>query len=85
MRVQFKFDEASPRRERERVIDAITQQGAERVKPLFARETDPELASLFTAEASETIDPKRLVSALERSDAVEFAEVEPRRKALRRR
>ncbi len=47
MRVQFKFSEASPRRERDEPIQTIRQQGAYRVEPLFKREADPEFALRF--------------------------------------
>lgn len=83
MKVQFKFDEAAPPAERKKVIDAITDQGAANVEPLFGREADPELASLYTADYTDGHDPTPLLSTLEDSDAVEFVEQEALRKLIR--
>ena len=79
MKLQVKFrDDASPR-ERDEVIDLAYKSGASDVHPLFARESKPELASVYVVEVKGSAKGQRLMRHLNKHDVVEFAEPEVRR------
>jgi len=83
MKLNFKFSNKARPAKRARVIDALTKYGIKRVEPLFEKESDPELGSMFFLECD---DKKTLADAfklLEEADEVEYAEEEPLRKLIR--
>lgn len=85
MRVQFKFNESAPVAERQELVRVVKRHGAASVEPLFPGESDPELASLYTAECPPEADGGELISMLDSSDVIEFAEAEPTRKLIQGR
>jgi len=82
MKLQFKFREASPDMVRDYVISQLNQQGATQVRRLFPDETDAELSSLWVVDCEDQTVGSRLLELLSRSAAVDFAEVETRRRPL---
>ena len=74
MRIQFKLREDADEGECRRIVDDIAH--AER---LFPDERDPELATLYVAELPDD-EARRKLNALKRSNAVEFAEPEAKRR-----
>ena len=82
MKLQFKFREASPDTVREHVISQLNQQGAIQVRRLFPDETDPELSSLWVVDCEDQVAGWRLLQLLSRSEAVDFAEGETRRRPV---
>jgi hypothetical protein len=75
MKVRFKFHARASDKERRQVIDSLAA-GAER---LFPGDEDPELASLYVTELPDDRHAADALAALQRSEAVEFAEPEPPR------
>jgi hypothetical protein len=84
MKLQVKFKEDVSAAQVDEVLGALTDGGADDVRPLFPRASDPELGSLYVVEINGATR-NRLLRLLDRSDAVEFAEPEVRRKLARRR
>jgi hypothetical protein len=82
VRVQFKFNETVPPAERERLVGVVKSNGAKSVEPLFPGESDPGLASFYTIECPPEAGGDELISLLDSSDSVEFAEPEPIRKLV---
>ena len=82
MKLQFKFREASPDTVREHVIAQLNQQGARQVRRLFPEETDAELSSLWVVDCEDQTAGGRLLQLLSRSEAVDFAESETRRRPV---
>jgi hypothetical protein len=81
MKLQLKFRDDASEEQREKVIEDLSANGVEAVRPLFPDATDGVRGSLYVVElnlASET----RVLSFLNRVDAVEFAEPEVRRKLV---
>ena len=69
MRIRLKFNADANEAERLRVLGRLAA-----VEQLFPGHEDPELSSLYVAEAD-----TRLLAAVKRSPAVEFAEPEAER------
>ena len=82
MKLQFKFREASPDAVREHIISQLNQQGAIQVRRLFPDETDAELSSLWVVDCEGQAAGWRLLQLLSRSEAVDFAEGDIRRRPL---
>ena len=82
MKLQFKFREASPDTVRGHVIAQLNQQGARQVRRMFPDETDEELSSLWVVDYEDQTAGWRLLQLLSRSEAVDFAEGETRRRPV---
>jgi len=83
VQVRFKFrNTASPRRRTE-VLKQLQREGAARVRKLFPRETDPELASLHVADASGEAAGNRILKTLKSTEGIEFAEGPTPRRLIR--
>lgn len=85
MKVQFKFRDGIDADGRRRVLGALGSHGAKGVRRLFPDERDNELAYIYIIEVSDEDAGRRLLSLLNRSRAVEFAEWEARRKLIKPR
>jgi hypothetical protein len=83
MRVEFKFRESTLPSQRQRVVVTATKLGATRVGPLFPRERDPQLASIYKADGVPVGKADRFIAKLAALPAVEFAERTPSRKLIR--
>jgi hypothetical protein len=83
MKLQFKFREGTVEAARRKVISALAARGARGVRPLFPGERDKELATLYVVECKDPASGEQLLKLLNASRAVEFAEVELRRKLIR--
>jgi hypothetical protein len=82
MKLQLKFREDASDEQREQVIDDLSAEGASAVRPLFPDATDGVRASLYIVDLSGASE-MRVLSFLDRADAVEFAEPEVRRRLVR--
>ena len=82
VRLEFKFRQSVPQDRRAHVIEEVERLGAEHVEPLFPDERDPELASLYKIEGVPDRLTENILSALDRNDAIEFAEPTPSRKLV---
>ena len=81
--VRFKFRDSADDEVKARIVQRLTSDGASRVEPLFPRESDPELNSLFVASVKTATEQRSILEQLRDSTAVEFAEPEARRKLIR--
>jgi hypothetical protein len=82
MKLHFQFKPAVAADGRQRVIAELTARGAVEVHPLLPEEQDEELARLYVA-SSDDERAGQMIEFLRRSDAIEFAEREARRKLVR--
>jgi hypothetical protein len=82
MRMQLKFRDGTPERERTAVLEQIKAAKA-RAEPLFPGESDPELASLYTVEDVPDAGAEALTRSLGAHGAVEFIEPSAERKLIR--
>ena len=78
MKLQFKFSEDATSEDRERLLASLTDDGAEKVEPIFPDGDEIELALLYRALADER-NAKKLLRRLKRSRAVVYAESQPER------
>ena len=81
-KLRFKFSDKSSETARSKLIGILDNAGASSVHPLFPNESDAGLASLYTVEAGSHATWTKLMSLLDKSIEVEFAEVDVRRKLL---
>jgi MoxR-like ATPase len=82
VKLQVKFRQGASHDRVEEVLGALVERGADDVSPLFPGSGDPELGALYVVETNGACRD-RLLRLLERSDVVEFAEPEARRKLAR--
>lgn len=78
MKLQFKFRDEATHEDRDRLIASLTDDGADRVEPIFPDSDEAGLAALYSALVHDR-EYKRLLRRLKRSRAVEFAEPQPER------
>jgi hypothetical protein len=83
MSLQFKFHEDTSRNEREEVLQHLSKDGAERIRPLFPGEADEELSTLYILDYGQEATGRHLLEALRNCKAVEFAELPAARRLLR--
>jgi hypothetical protein len=81
--VHFKIRDSADDQAKAQILKRLASGGASRVEPLFPRESDPELGSLFVASAKTAAHQRSILHQLQRATAVEFAEPEARRKLIR--
>ena len=82
MKLQLKFREDASEEQREQIVEELSAQGTGEVRPLFPDATDGVRASLYIVDLN-GVSQKRVLTFLNRADAVEFAEPEVRRKLVR--
>ena len=82
MKLQLKFREDASEEQREQIIEELSAQGACEVRPLFPDATDGVRGSLYIVDLN-VASEKRVLTFLNRADAVEFAEPEVQRKLVR--
>lgn len=80
--VHFKFRQGADADTQRELIARLRSMGARAVRPLFAKEKDPELAALYRLTCDEAVRA-RILAALQRDDVVEFAETPPTRRLIR--
>ena len=85
MKVQFKFRERIGEAGRKRVLSALGPRGATGVRRLFPGERDEELANIYIVDVPDQATGRRVLTLLNGSREVEFAEWEVRRKLLQQR
>jgi hypothetical protein len=82
MKLQLKFREDASEEQRGQIIEDLSANGAGAVRPLFPDAADGVRGSLYIVELN-VASKTRVLSFLNRADAVEFAEPEVRRKLVR--
>ncbi len=82
MKLHFKFREGLDNGLRLRFIQTLKNHGAQGVRRLFPKETDGELATMYTVEVSRMAVARKVLDFLRSADSVEFAESELRRKLI---
>jgi hypothetical protein len=82
VKLQVKFRTGASHDKVDEVLGALVERGADDVRALFPGSDDPELGALYVVEANGT-SRDRLLRVLDKSDVVEFAEPEARRKLAR--
>jgi hypothetical protein len=82
MKLQLKFREDASEEQREQIIEDLSANGVGAVRPLFPDATGGVRASLYIVDLN-VASEKRVLTFLNRADAVEFAEPEVRRKLVR--
>jgi hypothetical protein len=75
MLVQFMFSPIANDAVRKQVITTLTQLGALRVRPAFPEAANNKLKRVYSADVADGHEPE-LLRVLNRSEAVDFAEVE---------
>ena len=83
MKLQVKFRQGASDAQVDKVLDALVERGADDVRPLFPGSGDAQLGALYMVETNGG-SGERLLRLLDKSDVVEFAEPEARRKLARR-
>lgn len=78
MKLQFKFRDEASTEARERLIASLSDDGADKVEPIFPDADEGDLAALYSALVDDRRF-KKLLRRLERSEAIEFAEPQPER------
>ena len=79
MKLHFQFKPEANQTDQKRLAGELKAAGARTVEPLFAGETDPQLALLQVVEADDPHEDK-LLRHLNASSCVQFAEREVKRK-----
>ena len=79
MKLHFQFKRETRPADQQRLVTELKAAGARTVEPLFAGETDPQLALLHVVEAADPHE-EALLRQLNASACVEFAEREVKRK-----
>lgn len=82
MKLQVKFRAGASSDRVDEVLAALSDRGADDVRPLFPGSGDPDLGALYVVE-TDGAGRDRLLRLLERYDVVEFAEPAARRKLAR--
>ncbi len=82
-KLQFKFINGAPEKERAVLDESLRERGATEVRPLFPGEPDPELAAICIVEYNDPGTGGKLLEYLQRSKVVEFAEDEISRKLIK--
>jgi len=83
VKLQVKFRQGASDAQVDKVLDALVERGADDVRPLFPGSGDAQLGALYMVETNGG-SGERLLRLLDKSDVVEFAEPEARRKLARR-
>jgi hypothetical protein len=78
MKVLFQFGGAATPKDRRRVVTRIENEGARRVKRMFPRERDAELANLHFAEVDDE-KAGEILRLLNGDEHVDYAEIPPTR------
>jgi hypothetical protein len=81
MKLQFKFRDDATTEDRGRVIESLTEDGADQVEPIFPDSDEAALAALYSALVTDH-ECDRFLDRLRQSDAVEFAEAQPERRVI---
>lgn len=81
MKLQFKFKDGAAAAERREVVRALKEEGLTDVRPLFPGAKDSQLDSLYLVELNGR-DGDEVLTLLNSSSAVDFAEPEVRRKLV---
>lgn len=79
-KVLFKVRAEASEQSRVTLLQQLADDGAP-ARRLFPDEPEGELADMYVVEPKDG-SPERMISALEKSDAVEYAEPEPNRRAV---
>ncbi len=85
MKVQFKFKDKIAVAGRRRVLSTLGNHGVTGVRRLFPGERDAEVASIYIVDVPDEATGRRVLTLLNGSKEVEFAEWEVRRKLLQQR
>ena len=79
MKLNFQFKPEANQEDQQRVVAELKAAGARTVAPLFAGETDPQLALLHVVDADD-VHQDKLLQQLNSCSCVQFAEREVKRK-----
>jgi hypothetical protein len=82
-KVNFKFHKDATTASRTAVLANLKAAGAVAVRPLFPETDDEDLATMYIAETPDDPASKALIEHLNKSKAIDFAELQPRRKLVR--
>ena len=80
--IHFKFRKGAKPVDKEATLVRLRSLGVRGIRPLFPDETDPELADLYRGDCA-TTKCAHVVSGLNQSGAIEFAELSLKRKLMR--
>jgi hypothetical protein len=83
MQLQFKFVENVTDEDRAGVLERLSSEGAERIRPLFPDEEDSELSSMFVVDVPGGGNGRKVLRELAASRVVQYAEEAPVRKLIR--
>ena len=81
MKLRFQFSAASVQASRDQLVKELEAKGARAVGPLFANQTDPELALLQVLDTRKE-KAEELLRHLRASTCVQFAEGEVKRRLV---
>jgi hypothetical protein len=82
-KLHFKFRARTTDSDRRHVLSELAARGARAVEPLFPKDGDEELSTLYTAQTADADAQKRLIEFLNTAPAVEYAEPEVKRRLIR--